>query len=121
MSLYFDFMKRNGGVDAFYEKSKEKSGALYSAIDDSNGFYISKTEKRNRSRMNILFYLKGGPEFEDLFCAEAKALDMIELKGHASTGGLRASVYNGMPVEGAHKLATFMREFQEKYEGSQKL
>ena len=42
---------------------------------------------------------------------------MIELKGHASTGGLRASVYNGMPVEGAHKLATFMREFQAKYEG----
>lgn len=119
MGLYFDYVKRNGGVEAFYEMSKEKSGAIYAAIDESNGFYTAPVEKRNRSRMNILFYIREGtPEFEDLFCAEAKALTMIELKGHASTGGIRASIYNGMPVEGAHKLAAFMRNFQEKWSSS---
>lgn len=111
--LYFDYMKRNGGVEAFQEIALRKSGIIYEAIESSNGFYSSPVNHAYRSRMNIPFLIKSGDQnLEKKFLAEAEKLGLSTLAGHRSVGGLRASVYNGMPFEGASKLVEFMKDFQ---------
>ncbi len=99
-----------GGLEAQASANREKASALYEAIDDSDGFYRGHADLGSRSRMNVTWRLPT-PELDAAFVANAADRGMIELKGHRSVGGVRASIYNAMPLEGAHALAGFMREF----------
>lgn len=88
---------------------------LYNFIDASNGFYSSPVDPRYRSRMNVPFLIKNDDDqLQKKFLQEAKTEGLTNLAGHRSVGGLRASIYNGMPVEGVEKLVDFMRQFQER-------
>eukprot|EP00744_Colponema_vietnamica_P000982 GILI01001687.1.p1 GENE.GILI01001687.1~~GILI01001687.1.p1 ORF type:complete len:370 (-),score=137.30 GILI01001687.1:215-1324(-) len=113
--LYFDHMKRQGGLAHYAEFNTRKARYIYDVID-STDFYTCPVAPACRSNMNIPFRIKGGDEaLENKFVKEAKdRYNLIELKGHRSVGGLRASVYNGMPEEGAAKLAQFMKEFEQE-------
>lgn len=110
MSLVFRHWIDFGGLEAVGRYNEEKAGHIYSAIDESGGFFKVHAQPQNRSRMNISFTL---PD-EDLtskFLAESKAAGFHELKGHRSVGGCRASIYNAFPAEGCVELGGFMREF----------
>ena len=91
----------------------KKAKAIYDAIDASVGFYKGHADKESRSLMNITFTMDS-PELEKKFVAEGEAAGFIGIKGHRSVGGLRASVYNAMPLEGAEAFAEFMAEFMRK-------
>ncbi len=102
-----------GGLDAMAKLNNEKAQLLYDVIDAHPDFYKGHAEKDCRSRMNVTFNLPN----EDLlkkFVSEADKLDLASLKGHRSVGGIRASIYNAMPLEGAAALASFMKEFAGK-------
>ncbi len=103
--------KQQGGVDAFNEVSKVKSGHVYDAIDGSDGFYTCPVKGENRSRMNVVFTLPD-KQLESDFLSQAESVGLVNLKGHRSVGGIRASIYNSMPMEGAERLANFMDEFR---------
>jgi phosphoserine aminotransferase len=90
-----------------------KAGLVYNAIDESGGFYRGHAKPEARSLMNVPFRLPS-EELEDTFAKEAKKADLIGLKGHRSVGGMRASIYNAMTVEGTQALVQFMKEFQKK-------
>ncbi|GAA5978495.1 hypothetical protein JCM10908_004378 [Rhodotorula pacifica] len=93
-----------------------KSSLLYSAIDDSSDFYVGTADKSVRSRMNVTFRIKGGDEnLEKAFLQEANDLGIKGVNGHRSVGGLRASIYNAVSLEGVQKLADLMRSFREKH------
>jgi phosphoserine aminotransferase len=95
--------------------ANKKSSMLYNAIDDSNGFYTAPVEKKSRSRMNVPFQIQGGNEaLEKKFMEEAKKVKLYTLAGHRSVGGLRASLYNGMKLEGVACLADFMKLFAQE-------
>jgi phosphoserine aminotransferase len=100
-----------GGLDAQLARNREKAGLLYDAIDASDGFYRGHAEPGSRSLMNVTFRLPDD-ELDARFVTEAAAAGMIELRGHRSVGGIRASLYNAMPVEGAEALARFMAAFR---------
>lgn len=108
--LVYQWMKRNGGVAAMHEQNENKAKLIYDAIDNS-AFYKGHAVPENRSRMNITFTLPS-EELGKQFVAEAKAEGMIELNGHRSVGGCRASIYNAFPVEGCQALADFMKAFE---------
>ena len=115
MGLYLKYTKEKGGLQYWEDLSAKKSNLIYNLIDSSDGFYGAPVEKSCRSRMNIPFIIDGGNEaLEKKFLDEATAAGLINLAGHRSVGGLRASVYNGMPIEGVESLAAFMTDFQEK-------
>ena len=111
--LMFKWMLAQGGVEAFARLSTAKSAAVYDAIDGSGGFYRNEVAAGVRSRMNIPFFLPSD-ELNARFVAESKAAGLLALKGHAAVGGIRASLYNAMPLEGAQALAAFMRDFQQR-------
>ena len=113
VGLVFKWAKKMGGLAAMEKHNREKAGIVYKAIDESGGFYRGHTVSEARSLMNIPFRLPS-EELEDTFAKEAKKNDLIGLKGHRSVGGMRASVYNAMSIEGAKELAKFMAEFQKK-------
>ena len=94
-------------------KAAERSSLLYNYIDGSDGYYVNNVLPRYRSRINIPFRVCANDDLEKKFIAEATAADLIDLKGHRSVGGCRASLYNAMPVEGVHALIDFMGEFKE--------
>ena len=100
-----------GGVEKQLDHNRRKASALYDVIDSSNGFYRGHADPASRSLMNVTWRLPT-PELEQRFVAEAAADGMIELKGHRSLGGIRASFYNAMPMEGAEMLARFMLAFR---------
>jgi len=102
-----------GGLEAIAKINDEKASLIYDAIDNSNGFYRGHAEKDSRSKMNITFRLPD-EELEKKFVKEATEKGLVGLKGHRSVGGLRASVYNAFPIEGAKALVEFMKEFQQK-------
>ena len=111
--LMLDWVKNGGGIAAQHELSLGKSKTLYDAFEASEGFYVSKTNPKYRSRMNLPFFIKGGnEELEAKFKKEASAAGFVELSGHRSVGGLRASIYNGMTQEGVDKLVEFMNTFR---------
>lgn len=113
MGLYFKYTKSKGGLQYWDELADKKSGMLYDAIDNSDGFYTGPVDKEYRSRMNVPFQIQGGNEaLEKKFMEEAKKVKLFTLAGHRSVGGLRASLYNGMPVEGVQALTDFMSEFK---------
>jgi len=112
----FDWSKRQGGIKALEKQSKIKSDLIYSAIDQSNRFYLSEINPLYRSRVNIPFRIAinsvPDEKLEKLFLEDALKLNMIELKGHRAVGGLRVSLYNGVTIEETEKLAQLMRNFQ---------
>lgn len=99
-----------GGLDRMYERNREKAQMLYDVIDESNGFYRGHAQPECRSLMNVAFRLPT-EEMEKKFLAEAETNGLTTLKGHRSVGGIRASIYNAMPVEGVQALRDFMRDF----------
>jgi phosphoserine aminotransferase len=99
-----------GGLEAQLERNREKASVVYDAIDGSDGFYRGHAEPGSRSSMNVTWRLPS-EDLEVHFIEEAAALGLVELKGHRSVGGIRASLYNAMPLAGAQVLADFMRTF----------
>jgi phosphoserine aminotransferase len=106
-------LKTIGGLDKMYEINTSKAAMLYDAIDGSNGFYQCHAEADCRSIMNIPFRL-ANPANDEPFVKQAAERGLVELKGHRSVGGCRASIYNAMPVEGVKQLRDFMVEFAQK-------
>ncbi|MFM7397323.1 MAG: 3-phosphoserine/phosphohydroxythreonine transaminase [Gammaproteobacteria bacterium] len=111
--LVFAWLKRQGGVAAIGERNRIKAEKLYAAIDGS-GFYRSPVARECRSWMNVPFTVPN-PDLEKVFCAEAAKAGLANLEGHRSVGGMRASIYNAMPVEGVEALIAFMGEFQRRH------
>ncbi|XP_065856444.1 phosphoserine aminotransferase 1, chloroplastic-like [Euphorbia lathyris] len=112
--LVFEDLLEQGGLIEVEKKNKKKAELLYNAIDESNGFYKCPVEKSVRSLMNVPFTLEKS-DLEGEFIKEAAKEKMIQLKGHRSVGGMRASIYNAMPYAGVEKLVAFMKDFQAKH------
>jgi phosphoserine aminotransferase len=111
--LVFKWLKRNGGVAAMAERNRVKAQRLYAAIDGSS-LYRNSVRVDSRSRMNVTFTLNK-PNLDALFIEQAAAAGLANLKGHRVLGGMRASLYNAMPLEGVEALIGFMREFEIKH------
>jgi phosphoserine aminotransferase len=109
--LVFKWLKAKGGLSAMEKINIEKANLLYDYLDTTD-FYDCPTAKENRSRMNIPFTLKN-EALDDEFLKQSKALGLVQLKGHRSVGGMRASIYNAMPVEGVRVLVQFMKDFEK--------
>ncbi|WP_027469352.1 3-phosphoserine/phosphohydroxythreonine transaminase [Deefgea rivuli] len=108
--LIFKYVLKQGGLAAMEQKNIAKANVIYSAIDASNGFYHCPTAAANRSRMNIPFTLADS-NLDKEFLAGAEARHLLQLKGHRSVGGMRASIYNAMSLQGCQVLADYMNEF----------
>ena len=111
--LVFQWLKKQGGVAEMEKRNIAKAELLYTYLD-SAGFYLSKVAKDCRSRMNVPFYLKD-EALNDTFLAGAKERGLLQLKGHKSVGGMRASIYNAMPIEGVQTLVDYMKDFEKKH------
>ena len=111
--LVFEWLKQKGGLAAMAEINERKARRLYACIDSSGGFYRNPVDPACRSWMNVPFTLRD-PALDDEFLKGAKAAGLVQLKGHRSVGGMRASIYNAMPEEGIAALIEHMREFQSK-------
>lgn len=111
--LVFKWLLQEGGLVAMEQKNIKKAQMLYDYIDNSS-LYTNPVEKAFRSRMNVPFRLKN-ENLNDLFLNEAKEKGLIELKGHRAVGGMRASIYNAMPLEGVVALIDFMKEFANRH------
>ncbi|HEX7481142.1 MAG TPA: 3-phosphoserine/phosphohydroxythreonine transaminase [Polyangiales bacterium] len=105
-------LKEQGGLPAIEKQNRKKGEILYAAIDGSGGYYKCPVEKDSRSVMNVVFRLPS-EALEDKFVSEAKKAGMVGLKGHRSVGGIRASQYNAVTVEGVQKLVDFMSSFHK--------
>jgi len=112
LGLVLKWLDKQGGVAAMAKMKAEKSKYLYDVLDDSK-IFIGCAEKAARSDMNVTFRT-ASEELDDKFIKEAKAAGFDTLKGHRAVGGMRASIYNAMPIEGTQKLAAFMRDFEVK-------
>ena len=108
--LVFQWIKREGGVAAMESRSVAKANLLYGFLDDS-AFYTCRVEPSCRSRMNVPFFLADEALNND-FLAGAKAAGLLQLKGHKSVGGMRASIYNAMPLAGVQALVDYMADFE---------
>ena len=111
--LVFKWLRRNGGLAAMAERNRAKAGRLYAAID-SSGYFRNPVAKEARSWMNVPFTIPN-PDLEKTFLAEAGKAGLVNLEGHRSVGGFRASIYNAMPNEGIDALIAFMRDFQSRH------
>src|SRR5262249_20312278 len=103
-----------GGLEKMAERNREQAALLYDAIDGAPGFYRGHAAPGSRSRMNVTFRLPSD-ELEAVFVSEAAERGMVELRGHRSVGGIRASIYNAMPTECVEALAAFMEAFHERH------
>ncbi|XP_021906092.1 phosphoserine aminotransferase 2, chloroplastic-like [Carica papaya] len=112
--LVFDDLLAQGGLKEVEKKNKKKAELLFDAIDESKGFYRCPVEKSVRSLMNVPFTLEKS-DLEAEFVKEATKEKMVQLKGHRSVGGMRASIYNAMPLAGVEKLVAFMKDFQARH------
>ena len=108
----FKWLLRNGGLEAMGDYNVKKAGILYDYLDSSRLFH-NQVVKVDRSLMNATF-VTGDPDLDARFVTEAAAAGFVNLKGHRSVGGMRASIYNAMPIEGVKKLTRFMEEFEKK-------
>ena len=111
--LVFRWLKRSGGVSAIGARNEAKAKLLYAAIDASQ-LYKNTVAKNARSRMNVTFTLKDA-RLDALFLSEAARAGLQGLKGHRIIGGMRASIYNAMPIEGVQKLIAFLRDFEQTH------
>jgi phosphoserine aminotransferase len=109
--LTFQWLKRQGGVAAMEQQNIAKAKLLYDFLDSSS-FYSNKVAHDCRSRMNVPFFLADESR-NDAFLAGAKAAGLLQLKGHKSVGGMRASIYNAMPIEGVRALVSYMQVFEK--------
>jgi phosphoserine aminotransferase len=108
--LVFQWLIDQGGVEAMERRNTAKAALLYDCIDAS-ALYRNRIMRSDRSRMNVPFQL-ADPALDGRFLAGAEALGMVQLKGHRTAGGMRASIYNAMPIEGVQALVDYMREFE---------
>jgi phosphoserine aminotransferase len=106
------WMLDQGGVEAMAQRATRRSSAVYSAIEESGGFYRSPVEPAHRSHMNVV-YRTPSDELDSAFLKGAEQEGLVNLKGHRSVGGIRASIYNAMPDEGVDALVGFMTAFRE--------
>ena len=111
--LVLEHIKKLGGIPVIEKQNRKKAKIIYDVIDKSNGFYRGVAKKESRSLMNVTFNL-ATPELEAKCVEEAKKKDLIGLKGHRDVGGMRASIYNAMSIEGVQALADFLEDFHEK-------
>ena len=111
--LVFQWLKRQGGLAGIAEVNAEKARILYECIDNSAGFYTNPVDPDCRSRMNVPFVLADAA-LDAAFLAESKAAGLASLKGHKSVGGMRASIYNAMPLAGVQALVDFMNDFAKR-------
>lgn len=111
--LVFQWLKRQGGIAAMEQTNIQKAELLYRCIDESNGFYHNPVEVQSRSRMNVPFTLRDGA-LDDKFLAEAEQAGLVALRGHKTVGGMRASIYNAMPLKGVQALVNFMTDFARR-------
>jgi len=110
--LVFKHLKKRGGLAAVEKDNIAKAKLLYDCLDASS-FYVSPVDKADRSRMNVPFKLKD-EALDGAFLKGTEALGMVQLKGHRSVGGMRASIYNSMPIAGVQKLVEYMKDFEKK-------
>ncbi len=108
----FKWLKKMGGLSVMKERNEKKAKILYDYLDESR-LFRGTVEKKDRSLMNVPF-VTGSDELDAKFVKEAKEAGFENLKGHRSVGGMRASIYNAMPVEGVEALVAFMRKFEEE-------
>jgi phosphoserine aminotransferase len=111
--LVFNYIKQQGGLQAMEEHNKAKAAILYDYLDESR-FFSNPVAREDRSLMNVPFKLKDDA-LDDAFLKGAQAKGMIQLKGHRSVGGMRASIYNAMPTEGVKALVAYMKEFEAQH------
>ena len=111
--LVFQWLKKQGGVAAMEQRNIAKAMLLYDYLD-STDFYSNHIAKDCRSRMNVPFFLKD-ESLNEAFLAGAKERNLLQLKGHKSVGGMRASIYNAMPMEGVQALVDYLKEFEKKH------
>ena len=111
--LVFKWLKEQGGVESIAQKNNQKAALLYECIDDS-GFYMNKVHPDFRSKMNVTFHLPN-TDLDGIFIQETEQAGLTTLKGHRNVGGMRASIYNAMPLEGVVALIKFMRDFARRH------
>jgi phosphoserine aminotransferase len=111
--LVFQWLKQQGGLAAMERRNIDKAKLLYDYLDQST-FFANPVRAEDRSRMNVPFTLKNA-ELDGAFLKGAQERGMVQLKGHRSVGGMRASIYNAMPIEGVENLVTFMGEFENSH------
>jgi phosphoserine aminotransferase len=111
--LVFKYLKAQGGLKVVEQRNRAKAKLLYDFLDASR-FFHSPIAKEDRSLMNVTFWLKD-TALDDAFVQGAKERGMIQLKGHRSVGGMRASIYNAMPVEGVQALVQYMKDFEARH------
>lgn len=112
-SLVFRWIAGQGGVQEIGRRNREKASLLYDVIDES-GFYANSVDHDARSLMNVVFTL-ADPALEAMFLQESQDAGLLALKGHMALGGMRASIYNAMPIDGVQALVAFMREFERRH------
>ena len=108
----FKRLKKQGGLEAMKERNEKKAKILYDYLDESK-LFKGTVEKASRSLMNVPF-VTGDPDLDAKFVKEAKEAGLENLKGHRTVGGMRASIYNAMPIEGVEKLVEFMKKFEKE-------
>lgn len=111
--LVFKWLRQQGGLAAMEQRNRAKAECLYAAIDGSGGFYRNPVAPRARSLMNVPFTLHDDA-LDAAFLKESEAAGLLALKGHRAVGGMRASIYNAMPLEGVQALVDFMAEFARR-------
>lgn len=111
--LVFKWLKEQGGVESIAKINTQKAALLYACIDDS-GFYLNKVQPNFRSKMNVTFHLPN-TDLDQTFIQQAEEAGLTALKGHRIVGGMRASIYNAMPLEGVVALTEFMRDFARRH------
>ena len=108
----FKWLKKMGGLSAMKERNEKKAKVLYDFLDSSR-LFRGTVEKESRSLMNVPF-VTGDKDMDAKFVKEAQAAGLENLKGHRTVGGMRASIYNAMPMEGVEALVAFMKKFEEE-------
>jgi phosphoserine aminotransferase len=111
--LVFQWLKRQGGIQQIQAANIAKAQALYNYLDNS-GFYLSPVHPQSRSRMNVPFFLRD-ESLNAAFLAESEAHGLLQLKGHKSVGGMRASIYNAVPMQAVQALVSFMEDFERRH------
>jgi phosphoserine aminotransferase len=111
--LVFEWLQRQGGIKAIEARNIQKAALVYDYLDATK-FYATSVRREDRSRMNIPFRLHD-PALDEAFLKGAKEAGMVQLKGHRAVGGMRASIYNAMPVEGVRALVSYMKDFERRH------
>jgi len=111
--LVFKWIKQQGGLISLEKRNIEKAALLYDFLDSSR-FFRNPVAKEDRSRMNVPFTLKDS-SLDAAFLKGAEERGMVQLKGHRSVGGMRASIYNAMPLEGVRQLVQYMKDFEQRH------